>query len=42
MGALRRPAADAVAARRHHLLRMHLWIAAIRDVDWVAASYGHA
>lgn len=42
MGTPRRAAADAVAARRRRLLHMHLWLAAIRDVDWVAASYGHA
>ncbi|MFN8104845.1 MAG: hypothetical protein U0U69_10330 [Acidimicrobiia bacterium] len=42
MGTPRRAAADPLATRRRRLLSMHLRLGAIRDVDWVAASYGHA
>lgn len=42
MGVQRKSAASGMHARRRWVLAMHLWLASIRDVDWVAASFGHA
>ena len=36
-----RLAADARGATMNHALTHHLGLGAVRDVDWVAAHFGH-
>lgn len=42
MGSPPKTAAAWLDALRRRLLAMVLWLAPIRDVDWVAARFGHS